>query len=202
MKNPRAERPSGTSKRGRPIKVAHDRADGPIPRSLGLVFAYIRRDLWKNKSALELDRYFRSGAAAELSKGFCERYNRKKPPSGRRINRYERAERDPAFGTQHRYGVLSGSVTGALHVASLVHACLSCAAHDPKKRDKHLSEAREVALKLQALADAAVKTVEEAAAPDSALLGGLEGNPYKDTEVGLAQARLVIAPLLKAYREG
>ena len=201
MMNPSGEG-SGTSKPGRPIKVAHDRGEGPIQRSLGLVFRYIRRELWGNRSALALDEYFRSDEAAALSKGFVERYRKKKPPSGRRINRYERAELDPAFGTQHRYGVLAETFTGVLHATSRVYSCLSCAAHKRDQRQQHLAEAREVARKLQAFADTAARLTQEAEATDSSLLKALEGEPYEDIEVGLAQARLVIGPLLKAYREG
>lgn len=185
------------SKQGRTPTRVRARAEGPIPRSMGLTFQFIRREYADDCSALELDKRFRSDEAFEASKGFVEPGRR--GAYGKRITAYERAERDPSFATQHRYGVVAGTPTGIIHFASLMYAHLRCAARDAGSRANHLKEARETARKLRAMADAACKLVESA--ETSGIMEELKDRPPLNRAQKKVHGDVALKPLFEAYRK-
>ena len=184
-------------KTGRPRVRRPRRGDGPIPRSLALTFQYIREEM-VGCTAVQLDERFRSKAMFDDSKFHEPRLKGK--GNGKRIYAYENAETDPSFATQHRYGIVSGSRTGIIHVISLFYAFLRCAAADEKIRQDELQDAQEFARKLKALAVAAEDMIADAEA--SGLLKEIEMEAWEDPDARLVHERAVIGRLFNAYRNG
>jgi hypothetical protein len=165
---------------------------------MALTFEYIRRELTSG-SAADLDRLFRSPEMRELSR-FVEPRLKQDGRLGARISAYEKAATDPSFATQHRYGLVSDTWTGVIHIVSLFYAFLRCAAADDAGGAEQRAEAREVARKLKALATAADELVETCQKSD--LLQTLKDEAWDDPVLRAAHAKAVIEPLMNAYRNG
>lgn len=162
---------------------------------MGMTLEHIRRVL-ADKSHKELDVLFRSPEMLQRS-GFPEDKRLSLNADGTRIREYEKAQRDVTFGTQHRYGIVSGTRTGIIHVISLLYAFLRCAAADEQVRAKQLDDALIFIKRLKALAVAAEIMIEDA--DDSGLLRRLAKDPQTSVKERLKHEDAVIGPLFEAY---
>lgn len=188
----------------------------PIPRSMGMTFEYIRRGMFANENQEAFGRRLQTTPSPfpESSRADPRAEN---PRS--RISAYETAARDVCFGTQHRYGSLSKSYSGVIHLISLFYAFLRCAANEEEgsveSRREELRQAMDVAIRLEALAEEARRLVAvaqeefESSRGDLAkvnphgLLEGLRGEDeaWVDEARRLQRQMLVIKPLFDAYLE-
>lgn len=168
-----------------------------------MTLEYIRLELVKGAPVTidELDRRFRTPSMLVKS-GFREdpRLEEGTEKFGPRISAYENADRDLAFGTQHRYGIVSDTRSGIIHLISLFYAFVRCASAKPAERKAQLEEARLVARKLQALAKAADAMVAKAQT-DGKVLEAIKDEAWGDPHERLHHEKVVMEPLFKAYRE-
>jgi hypothetical protein len=102
-----------------------------IPRSLGMVLRAIRR-----KRALDQDEMLellnRTPSPYDLRKSRADRQN---VNPGATVSEWETAAHNLDFSIQHRYGLVSRTYSGVLHIVSLAYANLRDHG-DPIERDK------------------------------------------------------------------
>ena len=173
-------------------------------RSLGVVLERVRQD-FDGCTVEELDAHFRGMDVDSECYGFLEPAGVKKDSElGNRISAYECATRYPQWGTIVRYGTISGTWPGILLLISGFYACFRDAANPKKDAAKELDAARIMARKTVAMALAAQEMVETFGS-DAGLADKLacrDGVEWHDEKVRREHARLVVQPLLDAYRAG
>lgn len=134
------------------------RVKGPIPRSLGAVYEVIRirlglsqlemfSRLEKAKSPYKLRAPKKSSSKSSARSSDARRAQ----TAISNISNWENSKHNVDFAVQHRYGVVSGTYSGVLHLISLFYANARDAA-DHTSRDKYL-ESRAVARGLASLAE-------------------------------------------------
>ena len=120
-----------------------------IPRSLGDVLTVIRMDL-----GLTLEQMGQKLDDTESRFELPKKKGGKHP--GAKISSWEKGSDNTPFAYLHRYGTLSGTLTGIIHVVSLIYANWRDAADQSKSRsdiDSYFAQNRNVAEGLRALAD-------------------------------------------------
>ena len=128
-------------KRGKPSRSARTAKSKRQPRSLGLTYAAVRRELGLSQPAMH--RYLerigseyifpapvtRKTALALVSQ--AERRNRDRQRRGATVSRWEGPQGNPPFSVSHRYGVASRTYSGILDLTSLIYAELRDAGTSP-----------------------------------------------------------------------
>ena len=172
-------------------------------RSLAVVLEHVRCEL--DRSMQELDARFRGMNVEGECFGFFEPVTGKQDSElGNRISTYENASRYPQWGTMVRYGVVSKTWPGVLVLVSGFYAFLRDASDPKKDCAQELANAEKMASKTIAMcmaAQAMIATFNDKGGLGEKLVYD-DGDEWEDERTRRAHADLVIAPLLKAYRNG
>lgn len=157
------------SKRGRGRPPAPNLQPGgrnQIPRSLGMVLRAIRRKRDLDQDEM-LDLLNRTASPYELRKSRRDRQN---VNPGATVSDWENAAHNLDFSLQHRYGLISKTYSGVLHIVSLAYANLRDYS-DPTEREKRdvLKENLDLAKGLMHLSKFITARTEEHAGDDAGL---------------------------------
>lgn len=156
------------------------------------------------KSPGQLDRIFRRMTDEECP--FREARLQHGARLGARISKYECANSDPSFGTQVRYGIVSDTWSGVIHIVSLLYAQMRDAVGPNNDRMKEIENAKSVLRKLRALIGEAERMIQEFDKKDSEFVAQLASEQDVEVFSNVAKRRshraLIIRPLLDAYRNG
>lgn len=186
-------------RRGRPrTRLARGNTGGEndIPRSLGMTFEAVRLRTGLDQDAFA-DLLEATPSDFILPQPRKRKVGREDSGAGPRVSNWERGAENVAFAYQHRYSTLARSLTGFMHLASLIYA---------QVRDAHgvglPAEAREAKLQFALqLADGITSFGQNARALVEQTVGGsdLDGDP--DVDDDLKQRHLaLINRLLDGHR--
>lgn len=180
---------------GRPrVADRHKNRGGknPIPRSFGLTLETVRDELGLDQAGMMLKLLERNDSEYPIPSYVTE-------PSAMTncISGWESAKKKMPFGIEHRYGLVSDTWSGALHLIGLFYADLRDAS-DPDARETKLARVQDVATRLTAMAERArAMAVDYEFGDYERTLGGEVTEP--DVK---ERHKAVIADLLRAYWGG